>query len=143
MCPQIMIVDDDACTRAVITATLSRLGYETRCAADGREAMAQLDAHPADVVITDIFMPVMDGIELIIALRGHVDIPKIVAISGGGVLCGMQALRTAELLGADVTMAKPLSMSALAKVVGELIEARTAELAQNRRRRLLRLYKAA
>jgi len=143
MPPQILIVDDDPCTRAVIHATLSRLGYETRCAEDGRAAAALHEMMPADLVITDIFMPVMDGIELIIALRAHVDIPKVIAISGGGILCGMEALRTAKLLGADAIMEKPLSMSALVKTVATLLEARATERAAGRRRRGVRFVKEA
>lgn len=133
--PQILIVDDDPCTRAVISSTLSRLGYEVRCAENGRAALALHAMTAADLVITDIFMPEMDGIEVIIALRGNVDIPKVVAISGGGSMCGKDALRMADLLGADAVLEKPFSMSALVALVGDLLDTRKSERAAGQRRR--------
>lgn len=122
--PRILIVDDDRCTRAVINATLAKLGYQTRTADDGRAALALHDAHPADLVITDIFMPEMDGIELIMALRRQRDAPKIVAVSGGGVLCGGDVLEMATMLGADAAVEKPLRLLGLVRTVNDLLEAR-------------------
>jgi two-component system response regulator MprA len=133
--PQILIVDDDPCIRALISATLSRRGYEVRSAENGRAALALHAIAPADLVITDIFMPEMDGIEVIIALRSNVDIPQVVAISGGGSMCGKDALRMADLLGANAILEKPLSMSALVARVADLMDTRKSERAAGQRRR--------
>lgn len=125
--PQILIVDDDTSTQGVLSAALSRAGYGVRCAADGRKALASRHASVADIVITDIFMPQMDGIELILALRADADTPKIIAISGDGALCARDALRMAELLGADAIFEKPLSMPAIVEAVSRLLAGRGVE----------------
>ena len=126
MAASILIVDDDRSIRAVMEATLSRLGYRTRSAEDGRLALGMIQAEGADLVITDITMPEMDGTELIIALRGLADAPCIIAISGDGVLGAAESRRAAERLGADLVLQKPLSMSALAKAVAEQLDLRDA-----------------
>lgn len=123
----ILIVDDDRSIRAVMEATLSRLGYRTRSAGDGRDALALMQARPADLVITDLAMPEMDGTDLIVALRGFAGAPRVIAISGDGVLGEATAQRLAERLGADLVLQKPLSMSALAKAVAAQLDRRDAE----------------
>lgn len=119
---KILIVDDDPCSRRVLQATLSRLGYATRCAEDGRKALTILTAESFDLIIIEILLPEMDGIGLIIATRELADIPKVIAVSAGGAMCGMDVLQAAELWGADVAMAKPLSMSSVVRTVAELLD---------------------
>ena len=121
--PSVLVIDDDPCIRAVITSTFRRMGYEVRSAENGLMGTVLFEITPADLVITDIFMPEMDGIETIAALRRHAPVPAIIAISGGGAMCGTETLSAAKLLGADAVMSKPLSMSALLHVAGELLGA--------------------
>ena len=97
----VLIVDDDVCTRLVIEATLSRLGYRTRSAEDGAAALADFQRDPADLVITDLLMPRMNGLELIAALQAFPRTPKVIAMSGGGMLRGADGLEGAHGLGAD------------------------------------------
>ena len=81
------------------------------------------EARP-DVVVTDIFMPALDGIELICVLRETHPELKIVAMSGGGsFLNSAAAVGLAEKLGADVVMQKPVDNDALLARIDELIKA--------------------
>ncbi|HTX42508.1 MAG TPA: response regulator [Acidobacteriaceae bacterium] len=66
---QLLTVDDSASVRQMVTFTLSRAGFEAAEAGDGREGLQQAGARKFDLVITDLNMPVMDGIEMIAALR--------------------------------------------------------------------------
>jgi two-component system, chemotaxis family, chemotaxis protein CheY len=65
----IMTVDDSASIRQMVTFTLKNEGYDVMEACDGKDALAKLDGVQVGMVITDLHMPNMDGIELIKALR--------------------------------------------------------------------------
>jgi two-component system, NtrC family, response regulator AtoC len=70
---QVLVVDDEPAIRQVLAAALSKAGHTVDSAASGAEALAKLEKTPFDVVLSDVFMPVMDGIELLkqARLRGH------------------------------------------------------------------------
>jgi two-component system, NtrC family, response regulator AtoC len=70
---QVLVVDDEPAIRQVLAAALSKAGYAVEGAGSGAEALAKLEKTPFDVVLSDVFMPVMDGIELLkqARLRGH------------------------------------------------------------------------
>jgi two-component system, chemotaxis family, sensor kinase CheA len=63
--PEILVVDDSITTRSLERSILEAHGYRVRIAVDGMEALAQLRAQPADLVIADIMMPRMDGFQLL------------------------------------------------------------------------------
>jgi two-component system, chemotaxis family, chemotaxis protein CheY len=69
MSKSIMTVDDSASVRQMVSFTLKQAGYEIREAADGKDALGQLNHAPVQMVITDLNMPNLDGIGLIRALR--------------------------------------------------------------------------
>ena len=100
---RILIVDDDELTRLFLSATLERAGHETFLAEDGREAVSVYGAMEIDVVITDLQMPEVHGLELIALLRNLSPRPTIIAISG----TGLDQLDMAQSVGADVTLTKP------------------------------------
>ena len=68
---RILVVDDALTVRELQRTILERAGYDVRVAADGRQALAQLADEPADLVLTDLEMPEMGGLELVAALRAH------------------------------------------------------------------------
>jgi two-component system chemotaxis response regulator CheY len=69
MAKRVMTVDDSRTMREMVSFTLRKAGFEVSEAEDGSKALAALKAAPVDVVITDLNMPVMDGVALIRALR--------------------------------------------------------------------------
>ena len=69
MLKKIFIVDDSSTVRQVLRLTLENAGFQTIEAADGAEALAKLDGETFDMMITDLNMPNIDGIDLIKALR--------------------------------------------------------------------------
>lgn len=68
---EILVVDDSITTRTLEKNILEMAGYKVTTATNGQEALKQLEAHLFDIVISDVQMPHMDGIELVTALRGH------------------------------------------------------------------------
>jgi CheY-like chemotaxis protein len=80
--PRILVVDDDAAIRELLRFVLEEEGYEVIEAADGAEGLQRYQAAPTDLVITDLQMPGMDGLELMMALRRMVPTPVLMAISG-------------------------------------------------------------
>ena len=118
----VLIIDDDAAMRRMIRTWLQRDGYHVAVARDGAEGMALYRTAPADVVITDVFMPGQDGIETIQQLREEFPDSRIIAISGGPVSGTNDSLTDAKLLGANITLAKPFTMDLLTRALTELID---------------------
>jgi CheY-like chemotaxis protein len=114
----ILIVDDEELVRNVLHQKLERMGYDTCGAADGKEAVRALRTVPFDLVITDIIMPGMDGLETIRFLRKEQPNVKIIAISATS---NHLYLENACGLGADRVFQKPLKLADLAVAVNELI----------------------
>ena len=101
---RILVVDDDNAVRLLLRSMLERRGHSVVEAENGAEGLQYYRTAPADLVITDIQMPVMDGLQMIKKLRADFPTAKIIAISGekGG-------LAAAQLL-SQGTFEKPLYM---------------------------------
>jgi CheY-like chemotaxis protein len=81
---RILIVDDNADMRLTTKLLLEMEGYEVELAANGREAIEVQRARPAQVLLTDLFMPDADGFETIERFRKEFPGIRIIAMSGGG-----------------------------------------------------------
>ncbi len=81
---RILIVDDDVRQRTALAAMLSASDFETRVAADGQEALEQLAAFKADVIVSDLVMPRMDGFELLRRLKERGDLTPAITLTGFG-----------------------------------------------------------
>ena len=82
----ILVVDDEPHMRRVLEIALSKLGHRVLAAGNGREAADLVQADTPDLVITDLRMPVMDGLELLSWLRRHeFEMPVIVITAHGTV----------------------------------------------------------
>ena len=98
----ILVIDDDPQMLKVYQRILVYEGYRVVTAAGGKEALALCRSEAFDLVITDIFMDEMDGIELIVNLRRSYPGLKVLAVSGGGAMAeGGRFLNYAEKFGAD------------------------------------------
>lgn len=80
----VLIIDDEDAVRHAIKRVLERAGYTVRVAPGGAEGLEALRAQPADVVVTDIVMPKLHGVDTIKAIAQEFPGVRIVAISGGG-----------------------------------------------------------
>jgi len=110
---RLLVVDDDADMRLTLKLALELAGYSVDVAANGREAVELQRRQPADVLITDIFMPDADGFEAIDAFRHEFPQTKIVVVSGGAQFTKRDYLPDAELVGADATLQKPFEIDTL------------------------------
>lgn len=121
----ILVIDDDPAVRMTIRLVLEREGHTVKLATDGIAGMKAIEAGGVDLLIVDIFMPGMDGIETIREVRQHQpDLPAIV-ISGtslGGP--GLQApdfLAMAVKLGAVRSLQKPFKPRDIIAAVGQCL----------------------
>ena len=80
----VLIIEDEAAIRRVLTRVLERAGFMVRTAENGDDALQQLRAAEVDIVITDIIMPKMHGIDAIKWIVKEFSRVRIIAISGGG-----------------------------------------------------------
>lgn len=119
----ILVIDDDAGIRRLAALTLSRAGHAVIEAGDGLAGLRLLREKRPDVVLVDIFMPEMDGIEFIREMAERPDRPGIIAMSGGSSFAGLEFLDYARRLGADAALPKPLEKSRLLGVVEEACRA--------------------
>ena len=104
---RVLVIDDEPLVRHFLRQCLQIAKHEVIEAADGAEALAEFDRRPTDLVITDIVMPNVEGLETVVALRRRSPLLPIIAISGGGRVDGRHYLRFAERLGADRVLKKP------------------------------------
>ncbi len=119
---RILIVDDESELRMLLNRIFARQGHETVEAANGREALRHLETSPGfDVIVTDLFMPEMDGIETLRHIKTEWPDAKVIVISGGGDRTGLDMLPMAEKFGADRTFAKPFNPADLAQAVDDLL----------------------
>ena len=117
----ILVVDDDEAFRSVLRRTLVRAGYNVREAADGAAALKSLTDTTVELVITDIIMPNMEGIETIRALRRAYPHLSIIAMSGGGRMKPEGYLEVAKAFGAECILSKPFDNAQLFAAVEEAL----------------------
>ena len=114
---RILLIDDETSVRVGVGRFLRRAGHEVHDACDGVEALRLAQGLEVDLVITDINMPEMDGIEVILALAERKPGLPVIAISGGGRMPKEVLLATAGVLGAVTTLAKPFDLAELSAAV--------------------------
>ena len=121
---QILVVDDEANLRRVLTAQLTRDGYDVHSAEDGEAGLAFLREHHIDLVITDLRMPKLDGMDLLrAALRDDASRPVVMMTAHGTVDTAVEALKT----GAFDYITKPFDQNEVRIVVKKAL--RTKDLA--------------
>ena len=118
---RILVVDDDEPTRELLRDYLSDAGYDVVVAADGRQACRALNAFRVDLVVTDLEMPVMDGLELIRWLRGAGPSCPIVLVTGRTDR-ELQLCRFGRRAGFEC-MTKPIDLEELGRTIQRLTSA--------------------
>lgn len=106
--PLILVADDDSQLRGWLRSVLEEKGYQVEEAVDGSEALTFLKRAEPALVVLDLFMPNMDGAEVLLYLRSRDRPIKVLAISGH-IIDDFDLSQTAIVLGAHAAMGKPFS----------------------------------
>jgi len=117
---RVLVIDDNPDMRRTMQALLESEGFAVSVAADGEEALRLQRELPAAVVITDIYMPGKEGIETIYELRKHFPQTKVIVMSGGSRVTGVDYFQVARELGAVKALKKPFAPGELIDAVREL-----------------------
>ncbi len=114
---RILLVEDDDLMRKGVNRVLERGGHEVWESAGPKTALHMLDYLTVDVVITDVYMPGMSGVELIRRLQSRDHCRRIIAMTGGGFRTSAELLAEARSAGADGTIEKPFAPDTLLSTV--------------------------
>jgi len=119
MSRKILIVEDDQMMLSLLQFKLQREGFETIVVQDGNEAIAKIENDSPDLIVTDIMMPFLNGMELTSKIRNELNLktPIIVISSAGQEDMVMQAFK----LGADNFITKPFSPNELVMRIRKLL----------------------
>lgn len=125
--PAILVVDDNRYVQETLPALLEEEGYRVAVAKNGEEGFRQVCTQPIDLVITDVAMPEVDGLELIRLMRLDPFFQRlpIVAITA----YGGRRMQEAKDAGADACFEKPLDHPLLLETVARLSKRSTGTLA--------------
>jgi CheY-like chemotaxis protein len=119
---RILVIDDDGLVLKTVHRLLARAGHEVWESNNPKTALNMLAAIDVDVVITDVYMPGMNGVELCRRLADRATCRHVVAMTGGGVLqTSGELLSEARIAGADRTIAKPFGPGELVAVIDEVM----------------------
>lgn len=117
----VLVIDDNESLRMVIRRTLEAARHEVVEAADGLQGLALLASHDPQLLITDILMPIKEGLETIREVRAIRPGLAIMAITGGGAMDSASLLDIARQFGADAVLEKPFRPAELRRVVDTLL----------------------
>lgn len=104
---KILVADDNSPICALLTGVLESVGHKVTSAADGRQALLRLRAERFDLVIAEMLLPELDGIELILEMKKEFRSTPMIATSGGGYAGPIVYLKMAKALGAAAVLKKP------------------------------------
>jgi CheY-like chemotaxis protein len=119
---RILIADDDEAVRTLLSYMLLDDGHTVQTAADGLEAVRACRDQPFDLLLCDIFMPGMDGLEAIRGFRKDYPQLRVVAMSGGSPNNDGALLRVARLMGAAAILEKPFVWADIKRAIEKALE---------------------
>jgi len=120
---QILIVDDEELVRNTLRRILQREGHDVIEAENGERGLEIFRGQPVDLVIADLFMPVMDGLAMLNELRQEFPEARLIAISGSVYQRGPKFLEIAGRMESVRTLAKPFTADQVAAVVNDTLAA--------------------
>ena len=119
---RILLVDDVPAVRLSIRVALEAIGHQVLEAADGKEALDLLGTQAVDLIVTDLWMPNLDGVELLKRLRASNANIRVIAISGGGTRKPIDvSAALAQTWGADAVLYKPFDNEDLVNEINRLL----------------------
>ena len=119
---RILLIDDDVDFRTMLRRTLQKAGHEVAEAGNGQEGLKQLSESLVDLVLTDIIMPDMEGVETVMHLKRTHPALKVIVMSGGGRLTSDSYLKLALKMGAFRAFGKPFETADLLEAVEEALK---------------------
>jgi DNA-binding response OmpR family regulator len=122
MSVKIVVVDDDRATLAILERNLIKRGFWVYSAKDGEEGLDLISKEKPDLVISDMLMPKIHGVDLCKTIRATPELEKIKVIMMTGVYKGRLGLEEAFDSGADYFITKPLDIDNLLNKIYELLE---------------------
>ncbi len=118
----ILIIDDEADIHFILKEFFTHEGHQVDTAGNGKTGLRMVELNHYDLVITDVIMPEMDGLEVITAIKRKFPDIQIIAMTGGTAKIDKDLLlSTANLMRADRVVAKPLDLKILKAVVNEVL----------------------
>ncbi|MBF0126304.1 MAG: response regulator [Magnetococcales bacterium] len=118
----ILVIDDDDLVRLYLLTVLSNAGHTVQETDSGQNCLEQIARNHIDLIITDIFMPNMDGLELLAVLDKLHPTNKVIAMSGGGSTMSRKlALKVARKFGAIAFITKPFQIGDVINTVSRAL----------------------
>lgn len=117
---EVLVVDDELMVRTTLKKMLERAGHRVLEAEDGVQALEIFETHSPELMICDIIMPNMEGIETLREVKRAYPKVKVIVISGGARTGSLNYLSVAEKLGADAVMDKPFGNKKLVDTIADV-----------------------
>ena len=136
----ILVVDDDPGIVEILADLLQDLDYRVECAANGAEALARMDAKEFDLMLTDINMPVMGGMELIKRVKSREQSPVIIVITA---YASMQSAIDAIKFGVYDYITKPFNLDFVCNAVERALEKQFLKRENVNLKEMMALYRAS
>ena len=118
--PRILLIDDDPAIRVALARLLTYDGHSVTTAENGDKGLRLVEAQRVDLVITDVVMPEVDGLEFLIRLRRMESPPPVIVLSGGGSQLVTPYLDLAVQFGAAAVLTKPVVLSEMREHIARL-----------------------
>ncbi len=132
---RVLVIDDDQQERLVLSAMISAMGYVAETASDGEEALEKHGTNPADVIVTDLMMPRVDGFQFLRTLLDRGDLTPAIVLTGFGSID--QAVSVVHDLRAFWFLEKPAQQAVLATLLERAVQHKNLMMATERLQRQL------
>lgn len=119
---RILVIDDEPAALDLLRRILEGEGYAVQTAINGKDGVQLFRQQPFDLVVTDMVMPVQDGLQTIFELRNDAPELPIIAISGGGTISKERYLTVVGYLDRIITIAKPFTVEAIVNAAAQVFQ---------------------
>lgn len=126
MSADVLVIDDDPIVCATIRHVLHRAGHDVQIASNFSQALDLVESQAFDLVITDLVMPDVDGVTVILAFKDKFPAMPVIAMSGGARFGTSDSLAAAKEAGADEILRKPFGAEAITALVEAVLSGRPA-----------------
>lgn len=125
---KILIIEDDIHLQNIFQVMLERHRYSAEFAFDGEEGLQKTKQAHYDLIITDIYLPDINGLDVISDLKRNIDCPPIIVISGGDVLRNNDKtdLEKARAMDIEALFEKPFDHDQFISVIGDILDKKAA-----------------